>query len=60
MLRIVSVNCEEWDGGGGCLGAVASSKDILSIKLNHPTYMLLDTCFDITLGFANIKAFAII
>jgi hypothetical protein len=38
------------------LGAV-SNKDILSIKLSHLTYMFLDTCFDITLGFTNIKAF---
>ncbi len=55
MLQIVSVKVEI--RGGGCLGAV-SSKDILSIKLSHLTYMLLDTRFDITLGFTNIKTFA--
>ncbi len=39
------------------MGAVGN-EDILSIKLSHLTYMLLDTHFDITLGFTNIKAFA--
>jgi hypothetical protein len=44
--------------GGGRLGAVVSSKDILSIKLSHLTYMLLNTRFDITLRFANIEKVA--
>jgi hypothetical protein len=54
VLWIVSV---KFGMGGGCLGVV-SNKDILSIKLGHLTYVLLDTRFDITLGFTNIKAFA--
>jgi hypothetical protein len=55
MSQNVSVKGEM---GGGCLGAVVSSKDILSIKLSHLTYMLLNMHFDIMLRFTYVKIIA--
>ncbi len=50
---IMDCVCDGWDGWGGVLGVISSCKDIPSVKLSYLTYMLLNTCFYIALGFTG-------
>ncbi len=47
-------------GGMVFWGGAVSCKDILSVKLSHLTYMILNTRFYVVLGFTNVEAVAIV